>query len=45
MAWIKNLPEEWSLMMPLFGRDHFSTRELAFVDHNQEELANMMGNR
>lgn len=45
MGWIKNLPEEWTLMMPLFSRDHFSTRELALVDRNNEELALVLGNR
>ena len=44
MGWVKNLPEEWTLMVPLFGREHFTPRELALVDRNQEELAQMLGN-
>lgn len=36
MNWIKNLPDEWTLMMPLFGREQFSGRELAYVDRNNE---------
>jgi hypothetical protein len=45
MGWIKNLPEEWTLMMPLFGREHFTTRELSLVDRNNDELALVLGNR
>jgi hypothetical protein len=44
MAWMKSLPDEWTLMMPLFGREHFSLRELALVDRNNELLAEALGN-
>jgi hypothetical protein len=26
VSWINNLPDEWSLMFPLFGRDNFTQR-------------------
>ena len=38
MSWINNLPDEWTLMFPLFGRENFTNRELSFVDRNFEEL-------
>lgn len=45
LAWLKNLPDEWTMMMPLFGREHFSPRELALVDRNNELLAEALGNQ
>jgi hypothetical protein len=30
-------------MMPLFGREHFTTRELSLVDHNTHELGLALG--
>jgi hypothetical protein len=45
MAWLKNLPDEWTLMMPLFGRENFTPRELALVDRNHELLAEALGNQ
>jgi hypothetical protein len=32
--WINNLPDEWTLMFPLFGRDTFTEQELSFADRN-----------
>jgi hypothetical protein len=34
MTWLKNLPDEWSMVVPLFGREHFTPREMAMVDRN-----------
>jgi hypothetical protein len=45
MSWIKNLPDEWTMMMPLFGRENFTGRELALVDRNNDLLAEALGNR
>lgn len=44
MSWMKSLPDEWTLMVPLFGREHFSTREMALVDRNNELLTEALGN-
>jgi hypothetical protein len=45
MGWLKNLPDEWTLMMPLWGREYFTGREMSLVDRNNEELALALGNR
>ena len=39
LNWLSSLAEEWTLMMPLFGRHNFNYKELAFVDRKYEELA------
>jgi hypothetical protein len=33
------------MMMPLFGRENFTGRELALVDRNNDLLAEALGNR
>ncbi len=31
LNWINALPDEWTMLMPLMSRDHFSNKEMAFV--------------
>ncbi len=43
LNWINNLPDEWTMLFPLFGRENLTERELAFADRNFEVLDDVLG--
>lgn len=38
------MPAEWTLLMPLFGKEHFTASQLSLVEGGLHDLGLLLGN-